>query len=176
MPLKRLLESWTWRLCRLQRRAMHAKTVIPFCPAARSGWTDHGRCPRHPRHDCDACLFVAQRPRSQAASREARWGPAWRRSSPAAVKCLHTRTANLGVEGHGWHGWHRADTQPTVESIPYPDACHGQIGTQTGLLGSSHAISTRGGSLSAAKRDCLGKHKLFAHDVTVERGSLRPRL
>ncbi len=46
------------------------------------------------------CPSVAQRPQRQAASRKAWWGPAcWRRSSPAAVKCLHTRTANLGVEG-----------------------------------------------------------------------------
>ena len=79
------------------------------------------------------------------------------------------------VEGHGWHGWHRADTQPTVEPIPYPDACHGQIGTQA-LLGLVPCHLDSGASLSAAKRDCLGKHKLFAHDVTVERGSLRPRL
>ncbi len=157
---------------------MHAKPVMPLCPAARQIWMDHGRCsrhPRHPRHPVTTAMSVRCTTATAPGCIPQGLVGSGMLAKELACSCQVPAYAN-GQPGRGGHGWHRADMQPTVEPIPYPDDSHGQIGTQTGLLGSSHPISTRGEPDECGKRDCLGKHQLFAHDVTAEGGSLRPRL
>ncbi len=96
-------------------------TPLPCCKI----WMDHGS----EDTPVTTAMFVAQRPQESGCIPRGPVGSGML-AKELACSCQVPAYAN-SQPGRGWHGWHRADTQPTVESIPYPDACHGQIGTQT---------------------------------------------